>query len=409
MAMWIIASMGTQAKACGLNWSEPKSHFEGVSFQGYVFLVEPLGQIELRDGRKLPVRAIFRSESNATSPYLGHGWELPMLESHIVQLDERWFRVVEPTGWYRLFWRDEKDPTVLHGQGNWKGVIHGNSISVMADCGDRLDFRDGRITSLHLKGQKLDVQRSPDGTASLKEGPSTLLEVQKSLSRDGIALKIGSGETAEIGYADRPVIEVIAGQPVVRQQVKSLGSLANGETGQAWEYAVDEKLNPTMTIGELKIAWDPATRHIVSDENWIYAVQIHDDAYSHLSIQRVSASGNKEEWEYNKLKGEEVTVDSNGLKQRKISFTSGLLQGKLRRIEAWHEGSIVAMVQKSFDEKGRLLSHSESGFGAEKWSYGEDGGIQKIEMGNGSVEFSAKGFLQTITLNDQVLWKNERY
>jgi len=354
MAMWIIASMGTQAKACGLNWSEPKSHFEGVSFQGYVFLVEPLGQIELRDGRKLPVRAIFRSESNATSPFLGHGWELPILESHIVQMDERWFRVVEPTGWYRLFWRDEKDPTILHGQGNWKGVIRGNSISVMADCGDRLDFRDGRITSLHLKGHKLDVLRSLDGTASLKEGASTLLEGQKTLSRDGIALKIGSGETVEISYADRPVIEVIGGQPVVRQQVKSLGSLANGETARTWEYAVDEKLNPTMTIGDRKIAWSPTSRHVLLDGEWVYDIKWGETPNENAEIGRTDGE-KKELWYHSSAKGEERVLRKDGLLTVRKWFVGGCLNGKTRSIQSLAHGKSIRTTKFSYNENGELL------------------------------------------------------
>jgi hypothetical protein len=75
---------------------------------------------------------------------------------------------------------------------------------------------------MELKGQKLEVERSPDGTAVLKEGSSTLLTVQKSRSRGEMAFEFGNGETVEIGYADRPMIQVIGGQAVVRQQVKSL-------------------------------------------------------------------------------------------------------------------------------------------------------------------------------------------
>ena len=45
------------AFGCGLNWNEPQSHFQGVSFQGYVFHVENLGEIDLGQGLKLPLRA----------------------------------------------------------------------------------------------------------------------------------------------------------------------------------------------------------------------------------------------------------------------------------------------------------------------------------------------------------------
>ncbi len=398
-----------KAEACGLNWSQPKSHFEGVSFQGYVFLVESLGDIVLKDGKKLPVWALFCSESNTTSPYLGHGWELPLLESRIVQLDERWFRVVEPTGWYRYFWRDEKDPTVLHGQNNWKGVIRGNSISVMADCGDRLDFRDGRIVSMDLKGRKLQIERTVDGTVALKEGSSTLLAVQKGLTKEGLEMKWGNGDLLEITQVARPLVEVIGGRAVIGRKVESLGVITrgNGEK-RTWEYAVDGKLRPSLKQGDRLITWDPTTRHIVSDADWTYDIKPGEGLRdTNAAIGRTNAQGQKEFWHYNQSNGEEVTVDSNDLKKRKVSFISGLLQGKLRKIEVSQGDSTVAMIQKSFDEKGRLLRYSESGFGTEEWYYGEGGSIQKTEIEKGSIEFSENGVLKIIKLNDQVLWKNE--
>ena len=114
----VMALHGTFA--CCLKWNEPQSHFKGVSFQGYVFHVENFGEIDLGEGLKLPLRAIFRSEINAASPYAGQGWDIPLLESHIVQINDREFRMVEPTVWFRLFWRDGKDPSLLHGQNGWK-------------------------------------------------------------------------------------------------------------------------------------------------------------------------------------------------------------------------------------------------------------------------------------------------
>lgn len=356
---YLLFVVADNSSACGLNWSEPRSYFEGVSFQGYVFVVEPLCQIELRDGRKLPVRAIFRSESNATSPYLGYGWELPILESYIVQLDDRWFRVVEPTGWYRFFWRDEKDPNVLHGQGNWKGVIRENSISVMANCGDRLDFRDGRITSFDLKGKKLAIQRSADGTAALKEGPLTLLEVRKSLSRDNITLETGSDEVVEIGYANRPIIEVIAGQPVVRQQVKSLGGLAKGKTVRTWEYEVDEKLNPIMSIGDRKIVWDPTTRHFLFDGEWTYEVKADEGPISNAAIRRENLSNQTEFWHRDEGKGVEIVQNKDGVKQITRWMTSGMLSGKLRGARTEYEGINIFEKSLTYDENGKLLRFSQ--------------------------------------------------
>ena len=340
-----------------MNWNEPKSHFEGVSFQGYVFLVEPLGEVELRDGRKLPLRAIFRSESNLVSPYLGHGWELPLLESHMVALDERWFRVVEPTGWYRLFWRDEKDPAVLHGQGNWKGVIRGNSISVMADCGDRLDFQDGRLIGMELKGQRLTIERTPDGNAALKQGASTLLAVQRSPLREEIELHVGQNRKLMVGYASRPIIEVVAGQPVVRMQVKSLGSITaeGGTSRRTWDYAVDEKLNTTMTIGKRKIVWSPTTRYALADGEWKYEIKPGEGVRDNAAIGRTNAKGQNEFWHHDKAKGEEIVQGIDGVKKVTSWFTSGKLSGKIRKYETFKNGERTNAHSWIYDDKTRLV------------------------------------------------------
>ncbi len=353
----LLTGICIKAEACGLNWSQPKSHFEGVSFQGYVFLVESLGDIVLKDGKKLPVWALFRSESNTTSPYLGHGWELPLLESRIVQLDERWFRVVEPTGWYRYFWRDEKDPTVLHGQNNWKGVIRGNSISVMADCGDRLDFRDGRIVSMDLKGRKLQIERTVDGTVALKEGSSTLLAVQKGLTKEGLEMKWGNGEILGITQVARPLVEVIGGRAVIGRTVESLGAITrgNGEK-RTWEYAVDEKLRPSLKQGDRLITWNPTTRHIVTDADWTYDIQPGEGPRdANAAIGRTNAQGQKEFWHYDKAKGEEIVQGIDGVKKITTWFTSGKLSGLLRKVSVRTPSGELKTENNVYDEEGKIL------------------------------------------------------
>lgn len=356
-AAGLLAGGGSLVRGCGLNWLEPKSHFDGVSNQGYVFLVETLGDITLRDGKALPMRAIFRSESNTASPYLGHGWELPLLESHIVQLDERWFRVVEPTGWYRFFWRDAKDPTVLHGQNNWKGVIRGNGISVMADCGDRLDFRDGRIVSMDLKGQKLQVERSADGMATLKDGSSILLAVQKGLSKEGLEIRLGNGEMLGITQAACPLIEVIGGRAVIGRKVESLGTITrgNGEK-RTWEYAVDEKLRPSLKQGDRLITWNPTTRRILTDAGWTYDIKPGEGPRDdNAVIGRANAQGQKEFWHHDRAKGEEIVQGIDGVKKVTTWFTSGVLNRKLRKIFETKVGNSEMTYSASYSGSGRLL------------------------------------------------------
>lgn len=359
-ALVFVALLGSfcgSGMACGLNWSEPRSHFEGVSCYGHVFLVEPLGEIEIKDGKKLPVRAIFRSESNAISPYLGHGWELSLLESHIVQIDEKWFRVTEPTGWYRYFWRDDKDPSILHGQGNWKGVVRGNSISVMADCGDRLDFVEGRIRGMDLKGQKLEVVRSADGRATLKAGAMPMLSVVKNPLKDDADIQIGNNQTVKLSCVDRPLVEVIGGQPLVSQQVKSLGQITRsvGGSSRTVEYAVDEKLQPTIMLGERLISWNPTSRMINKDGEWIYNIKAGEGLYA--AIGRTNAKNQREFWYRDERNGQEIVQGIDGEKTVKAWFTSGALAGKLRSIE---QTSLVSTQSKKlvYDEHSKILRES---------------------------------------------------
>jgi len=392
-AVGLVMGSRFVAQGCGLNWDEPKSHFEGVSFQGYVFLVEPLGEMELKDGRKLPLRALFRSESNLISPYLGHGWELPLLESHIVALDQRWFRVVEPTGWYRFFWRDEKDPAVLHGQGNWKGVIRGNSISVMADCGDRLDFQDGRLMGMELKGERLTIERAPDGSAAVKQGATTLLAVQRSPLRGEIELRLGQKQKLVVGYADRPIIEVVAGRPVVRMQVKSLGSITaeDGTSRRTWDYAVDEKLNPTMTIGERKIVWNPTTRHALADGGWTYEIKPGEGARDNAAIGRTNAKNHREFWYKDEPNGQETVQGADGVRQCVTYFITKRNYGAIRLIEAIRFGKKSLKYRASYDDSGRLTRETIEDGSTIEFGTNSDGDIT-FRRTAGGVEIDAGSY-----------------
>src|ERR1035437_4278891 len=83
----LLALLPVKTFACGLNWSEPVSHFENVDYQGNVHIVRKLGEVE-----KLPIYLIFNS-SYGNSPYAGSGFEIPILESRMWQVDENRFQM----------------------------------------------------------------------------------------------------------------------------------------------------------------------------------------------------------------------------------------------------------------------------------------------------------------------------
>ena len=52
MAVFIAISLASnmEASACGIDWSKPQTHFDGVDPQGHVMFVDSLGNLTLKDG-----------------------------------------------------------------------------------------------------------------------------------------------------------------------------------------------------------------------------------------------------------------------------------------------------------------------------------------------------------------------
>jgi hypothetical protein len=74
---WPILFWPITAPACGLDWTLPQAHFEGVDENGYVAYWEKIGQADLGDGLVIPVNIGFNSHRETSSPTLGKGWILP--------------------------------------------------------------------------------------------------------------------------------------------------------------------------------------------------------------------------------------------------------------------------------------------------------------------------------------------
>ncbi len=348
-AVSLVASPA--AFACGLNWDTPQSHFQGVSFQGYVFHAEPLGEVDLGNGLVLPLRVIFRSESNASSPYVGQGWDIPLLESHIVQINEREFRMVEPTGWFRLFWRDGKNPSLLHGQNGWKAEIKGNTITAWADCGSKLVFNAGKITQLQLENRTFDYQYSGNRLSEIREGGRMVLKVEGEGSSFG-------GQEIRFELGDRPRVQNVKGQNIVAAVDRSLSKarLSNGTT-KSFEFAVNHKMEPTLKVGESRlIVWDPATRRIKQDGEWAYEIKPPEsDVFANAAIGRTNLNNQHEFWLKDMSKGTEVIQNANGFKRERRWFVAGKLTGRNREIIDFMNGQELRRRNWSYNEAGEVL------------------------------------------------------
>jgi len=383
-----VASCSDMVVACGLNWNAPHSHFDGVGSKGNVLHTEEMGEINIGSGVKLPLRAIFRSDNSAVSPYVGYGWEVPLLESRIIQLDEQWFQVTEPTGWYRLFWRDKKHPDILHGQNSWKGEIRGEKINIWANCGTKICFTKGRISMLFIQGYQLDYLYKNNQVQSIRVGVNTIIKTESGENERAFVLP--DNKRIEIKLTDRPRVEMIGGQTLVSEKCKALSKIVceNHSTGSI-RYGIDEFGKPNIKWENRSITWNPGSGIIESDGAWRYYVKLNPSSIKDLTIGRKTNSGKHEFWHHNKLIGREVEMRDDGT-QLITSRFSGSSTGQIRKIEKITKGKIEMVYRAAYDELGRIVRErkidEKTGDVREIWSsYKGDMVFQTIYLNDGVV------------------------
>ncbi|MBE2205690.1 MAG: hypothetical protein IAE94_15265 [Chthoniobacterales bacterium] len=342
---------------CGIGWTEPKSHFEGVDYQGHVMHVEKLGDLHAGKGLSLPIFAVFTSHSGNDSPYAGHGWTVPLLESRMLQVDENGFKLDQPDGWFRMFGRDKNNPNILNGQGGWKAEIRGDTITAWADCGSKLVFNKGRLVSMQLKDRKFDFLYEGNRVSEIREGAMPVLRVEKeAISGEVTGLRLADNRQIGLERSERPRVQVINNQNLVGGMGQSLSKITRADgTVRTIDYAVDDKLNPTMKLGDRLIVWNPASKKIVKDGDWTYDIKAGAGPFDNAAIGRKNAQNQSEFWHRDGVKGEEIVQEIDGVKKRVSWFTSGKLAGKLRSRTIFESSNRVDQTSYSYDEKGRAL------------------------------------------------------
>ena len=348
------------ALACGLDWRLPTNHFDGVNEQGYVAYWEKIGDLELGDDLKLPLVIGFRSnkETSAPSPYLGSGWIMPLMESNMVQTGEDSFVMMQPDGWNNLFLR--KDDTTLNGSAGWMAEINGNTITAWAKCGWKLEFFKGHISGMATpKNRKFDFVYSGNVVIAIRENGVDKLTVERGSAGEVKALSF-NGKSMEIVQDQKPRVQKIAGQNIVGGIDMSLRAInPTDATSKSFVFAVNDKLQPTLKItsktdNERLLAWDPATKRIVSDNGWTYKITPGATEFANAAIERVNSQIQSEYWFYDSLHGQEINQGIDGTKTTKSWFTTGVLEQKVRKIEEVVNGQNYIKYKAAYDETGSL-------------------------------------------------------
>jgi hypothetical protein len=360
------------AYACGIDWNLPKNHFDGVNEFGFVSIWENIGEIDTGDGLVLPLNINFRSDRNTSSSTLGAGWHLALLDSNIVQVDERTFMMFDPAGPFRLFWRDAKNPNILGGQAGWKAEIRGDAITAWADCGGiKLVFNKGRIASMQVKDKTFTYDYQNGQISKLREGNTPILKVERAPVSDEVTgLTLANNQKIEIKLGERPRVQTIQGKNLVVAKDLSLASISTESQEQAqmseFEYGVNDNLQPTITLKqtanpEREIVWNASTRLICKDGEWTYAIKTSETAGGNAAIGRSAGKEKEEFWHYDGSRGKEVTVDVNGKAHVRKWFVGGKLNGLPRSILEGKQGSETETDRWVYDEIGRPLRVQRAG------------------------------------------------
>ncbi len=362
----ILSGMAVPAfSSCGLNWTVPSNHFNGVNEHGVVSYWEEIDAVDLGGELRLPLIINFRSDRDSASHYLANGWLLALLESHIYQLNERNFVMVQPDGLTRYFYRINPQDVVLKDRGGWAAEIKGEIIVAWAECGWKLVFKHGRLVSMQTpKNRRLDLVQARGRVVELREGGRTHLKVVFDPST-GLTLGLEfNNRRIGIELDTRPIIQNVSGQNLVRGTTLSLHRITGLPGGpREYQFALDKKFQPTLEIGKPPgrlFTWNPATRQIVSDTGWSYTIQLGKGPFSYAAIERTNARGGKEFWHDDREHGIETEQSLNGLKKVTTYFASGQLTGKLRRVEAVAKGQTLILRDLAYNEKGQLIREMDA-------------------------------------------------
>jgi len=255
--------------------------------------------------------------------------------------------------------------------------IRGNIVSAWAPCGWKLTYEMGKITSIQMPppksssgkstdlssaGRRLDFVYRDGKVAAIREGASTVLEVElESTTGEPKALAF-NGKKIGIERGQRPLVQNINGQNLVGGMVSSLKrlTLADGAI-KNYEFAVDDKLQPTLKMGDRLITWDPKTRMISKDNEWVYDIkQDPKNLQANAAIGRKNSKGG-EFWHYDGAKGQEIVQGIDGVKTIKHWFVSGKFAGLPRKTVKLIDGKEKIVQQFTYSEAGKLIREFKNG------------------------------------------------
>jgi YD repeat-containing protein len=396
------------AHGCGLDWTLPFSHFDGINEEGYVEYWEKIGQVDLGDGLVIPVNISFNSRQEASSPTLGKGWIVALLESHVEPVDDNAMKVIMPDGWTFTFLRNGNADT-WRGNAGWVGETNDTIFTIKAPCGTTIKYDKGKIQEIDtIKNKTLTYKYNGQMASEVDVNGKAFLQVESNDATGVVEDLVVDGLKINVAFGQRPRILNRLNQNMIIGFDSSLSQLqwADGKE-EAFAFTTDKNLDPMLVISnsdktQRHFTWDANTRQIKTDDGWTYNWHATDPAVT----QRTDAEGHLEL--YSQTAGTTIEQGFDGVRRITTKFVNaGPLNGKIRAITETKDGVKIPIYVANYDEEGRLIREiSNSGVTA-TYQYDASGSIRKtIKLNNVDyeVDYNAVGKIirQSSSLDEPV-------
>jgi len=381
--------------SCDLSWLPPQNHFDGVNEYGTVSYWEQIDSVDFGGGLKLPLIIGFRSDRAGTSPYLGTGWSIPLLESRFYAVDDRNYLMIQPDGTNRYFSRQNTTDTIVKDRGGWVAEIKGDTVVAAATCGWTLTFTNGKLSSIITpENRQLTYIYVGDQVSEIQENSNTVLKVITGAMGHAEGLEFNDKQI-NFDLNGVPVMANKATQPEIAALVgaEALSKISGVSKGDVeFEYAFDKDSQPTLLAKDAdgkathQFAWNGTTGIATSVDGWKYKIKQHTLEKSALlvnaEISRKNAKGAVESWFNDVQKGTATTQNADGTKVIFTRFVSGSLNGKIRHSEVDLNGKPIVARDFRYTEDGHIDLVQDLGGGVYTCEYDSSGRCTKVFYGN---------------------------
>jgi len=334
LALCRLAAEGASLSYEGL--ADLRGPYDGTDWLGHAFYT-----IRLGEAGRLPVYACWSSAAGVSSPWLGCGWSLPLVESRVFPIGERTLELHLPDGYVRYFHKG-RDGRFVGGR-YWVADRKEDDVRVTADSKDGLPksvfvFVRGRLVRMECEEGVYEFRHDARNGDSVISHGKTVLSVRTDPGDPNIVrLEVGGSRiTVQKGVGSR-LVEL---------------SLADG-TRRTFSYGDEGGRGLFETEGET-LMWDAESRALVSRNGCRFSVGRRPNSASGPKIERIDAAGNVESYFHDVLKGVTEETFPDGRKVITRRFTSGDNMGRVRRKEMLVGGVMQKRVDYIYDVDGSV-------------------------------------------------------